>query len=98
VIWPHETSSASRIRTFRILCAASVLLACCWRGVSLAERFLVLVMGLYGLISGFLAYGLVLFLVRTVPVHHRFMAVFVAGFNAIQRSAVGWRLSGADAR
>jgi hypothetical protein len=60
-----------------MMCAASVLIAVCWPGVSLAERPLILAMGLYGLTSGFLGYGLILFLVRPVPVLHGFLAVFV---------------------
>jgi hypothetical protein len=54
-----------------------VFIAVGWPGVSIAERFLILVLGLYGLTSGFLGYGLVLFLLRVVPVLHRFLALFV---------------------
>jgi hypothetical protein len=75
--WPHRLADARWIGRFRWLCAASVIAALCWPGLNLSQRFVTGVFGLFALAGGFLTYGLILFLVRGVPLLNRGLALLV---------------------
>src|SRR4051794_27820029 len=92
MIWPHRVTDRRWIGAFRLLCMASVIVALAWPGLTLVERCLVGVFGLYGLAGGFLSYGLMLFLVRGIPVLHRGLAylVFYAALISLALVPLGY--------
>jgi hypothetical protein len=77
MIWPHQITDPRSIAVFRLLCAASVACSISWPGLSAGQRFVIGVLSLFGLSSGFLCYGLLLFLARCVPVLNRALAFLV---------------------
>jgi hypothetical protein len=79
--WPHERADPSDIRVFRIVCTGIVIAPFCWPGLTFVDRSLTAVIGLYALTSGFLLYGLGLFLIRALTPVHRMVSfgVFYAG-------------------
>ena len=77
MLWPHKINDRHWITGFRTCCAIAVVSGACFPGLDPAERALVLVLGLFGLASGFLTYGLLLFITRAIPAFHRPLALFL---------------------
>ena len=75
MIWPHQQQFPHRITILILGCASALLVASFWPGLSLRERALMPVFTVYGIASGFFAYGLLLMLLRFVPSLHTFIAL-----------------------
>jgi len=92
--WPHRVTDSRWIRAFRWLCGVSVILALVWPGLTPIQRGLVGVFALYGLGGAFLNCGLVLFLVRSIPLLNRGLAYLVFYGALINVILVPLRYSG----
>ena len=82
MVWPHHSLFPYRHTVFKVGCAVGAGGAFLWPGLTSGQRLLTLVAAFYGVASGFLTYGIVLLLLRVIPILHRLFA-FILFYGAL---------------
>ena len=77
MILPHQARFPIRHTIFGIGCAAGFVSGLVWPGLTIGQRSLNLVAAFYGVANAYLMYGMLLMLLRCIPLVHTAVALVI---------------------